>query len=212
MKKSNQILEELIERYPQLATCKADIVESCKILLHSIKSDKKILLCGNGGSSADCDHISGELLKGFLLKRRLNETDSKKFEKYNSDKLAAKLQYGICAIPLHDMTAVFTAYCNDVDPASVFAQLVFAIGKTDDSLICISTSGNAENVYKAAVTAKVCGLRVIALTGQNESKLSGIADVCIKVPESETFKIQELHLPVYHAICAVLENEMYGDE
>ena len=213
MKNMEFILYELSERYPQLKVCIKDVRTCCDYLLESVINGRKILLCGNGGSSADCDHIAGELLKGFLLKRPLNELDRKKLSQINGNiNLADRLQYGVCAIPLHAMSAMFTAYCNDVEPTAVFAQTVFAMGKPGDCLICISTSGNAENVYYAAVAAKAFGIHVIGLTGQNESKLSEIADICIRVPEIKTFKIQELHLPVYHAICAIIESELYGTE
>jgi D-sedoheptulose 7-phosphate isomerase len=213
LKKHIQIIKELFERYPQLANCEAEIISSCNLLQTCIVSGKKILLCGNGGSSADCDHISGELLKGFLSKRPLTEIDRQKIAQVDRENtLEAKLQYGICAIPLHAMTAVFTAFCNDVDPDAVFAQLVLAMGKAGDVLLCISTSGSAQNIVNAAIAAKAFGIGVIALTGEKRSKLSALANISLHVPGTETFKIQELHLPVYHTICAILEDALYGDK
>lgn len=211
MATKKQIFTELYQRYPSLELCKSDIKNSCMLLTDAIRTGGKILLCGNGGSSADCEHISGELLKGFLLKRSLNKDDSKKFEHFEGGStLCEKLQYGICAIPLNALMAAYTAYLNDADAYSSLAQLVFAIGRKNDVLICISTSGNSENVYRAAVCAKACEMKVMSLTGKNESRLTHLSDCCVRVPEVETFKIQELHLPVYHTICAVVEEEMFG--
>lgn len=211
MATQNDIMTELYKRYPALTACGQDIGDATRRLLTAVRGGGKILLCGNGGSCADCEHISGELLKGFLSMRPLSETDKRAFDGLpQGDALANRLQYGICAIPLTSLTAVSTAFCNDVDPAAVYAQLTYAIGAPGDVLIAISTSGNAENVRNAAVAAKAKGLTVIGLTGQTGGKLAALCDVCIRVPESETFKVQELHLPVYHAICAALEAEMFG--
>lgn len=212
MQSGKKILAELLKRYPSLALCEGEIENACEELLRTVRGGGQILLCGNGGSCADCDHISGELLKGFLLKRTLNEKDLKKFEPFPEGReLAEKLQYGIRSVPLPALSAAATAFCNDVAPEAVYAQLVLALGKKEDALLCISTSGNSENIVKAAVAAKALGIRTVGLTGERGGKLDGLCDVCIKVPETETFKIQELHLPVYHCICAVLEAELFGD-
>ena len=157
------------------------------LLTQTVKSGGKILLCGNGGSSADCEHISGELLKDFLSKRCLSPTDMKKFEQSEeSTALSKKLQYGICAIPLPSMTALFTAFCNDVDPAAVYAQLVFAVGRKGDALLCISTSGDAENVCNAAITGQVMGMRVLGLTGRSGGRLAHLCGGCIQVYYGKT--------------------------
>lgn len=212
MNTDNKYILELLKRYPTLSSCMSSIEKAYEILKTAALNGNKILLCGNGGSSADCEHISGELMKGFLLKRPLKHEDINRFSEYHGgQELSRKLQYGVCAIPLPAMTALSTAYINDVDPFMVYAQLVFAMGKTGDVLMCISTSGNADNVYNAAMTAKVMGLNVIGLTGKSGGKLDGICDACIKVPDTETYKIQELHLPVYHCLCAALEHELFGD-
>ena len=208
----NQILAQMVDRYPALEVCAQAVSHARKSLFKVAAEGGKILLCGNGGSCADCDHISGELLKGFLSKRPLPGEEIHQFARVEGgEELAGKLQRGICAIPLPAMTAALTAFSNDVDPEAVYAQLVLAMGKKGDALICISTSGNARNVCNAAKTAKVQGICVIGLTGENGGKLSELCDVCIRVPGTETFKIQELHLPVYHALCAALEADLFGE-
>lgn len=212
MKSRNEIYTELLERYPALKSCGAEINGACELLLRRLKAGGKILLCGNGGSCADCEHISGELLKGFLSERPLCKSDREKWEPYEGgEELSRKLQYGVCAIPLPAMTAAMTAFNNDVSPDAVFAQLVLAMGKAGDVLVCLSTSGNSRNVFNAAVTAKALDISVIGLTGAGGGKLAAVSDVCIAVPENETYKVQEYHLPVYHCICAVLEAELFGD-
>ncbi len=209
MRSGDKIIAELLERYPSLTPCAAAINAACKELLQTAKAGGKILLCGNGGSCADCEHISGELLKGFLSERPLCESDLEKFGP-NGRELAQKLQYGVCAVPLPAMAAAMTAFGNDVAPEAVYAQLVLAMGRSGDALLCISTSGSSRNVVNAAVTAKALGIAAIGLTGETGGKLAELCDVCIRVPGTETFKIQELHLPVYHCICAALEAELFG--
>ena len=196
----------LIERYPALGVCREDIENSVKAILEMYHAGGKLLLCGNGGSCADCEHISGELLKGFLLARKPLPEEIEGLD----ESIASSLQRGIPAIPLTSLTAVSTAFANDVAPANIFAQLVFALGGKSDVFFGISTSGNSGNVLAAAKTAKVRGLKTIAMTGMKGGKLNDVADICIKVPECETFKVQELHLPVYHAICAEVEEALFG--
>ena len=196
----------LIERYPALGVCREDIENSVKAILEMYHAGGKLLLCGNGGSCADCEHISGELLKGFLLARKPLPEEVEGLD----ESIASSLQRGIPAIPLTSLTAVSTAFANDVAPANIFAQLVFALGGKSDVFFGISTSGNSGNVLAAAKTAKVRGLKTIAMTGMKGGKLNDVADICIKVPECETFKVQELHLPVYHAICAEVEEALFG--
>ncbi len=204
------LFTELTTRYPALNPCVEEIQTACRILTEAIQKGGKILLAGNGGSCADCDHISGELLKGFLSKRPLTEADRQSFAAYeNGAALAEQLQYGIPALPLPAFSALSTAFGNDVEPDAIYAQLVMALGKPEDVFLGLSTSGNAKNVCQAAITAKARGLKVIGLTGIGGGKLASLCDCCIKVPEKETFKVQELHLPVYHCICAVLEAEFF---
>lgn len=196
-------IDILIERYPQLAPLREDIQNTVIAICEMHKNGGKLLLCGNGGSCADCEHISGELLKGFLSKRPLTAED---FPDGSLDtETISKLQKGIGAIPLPSLSALLTAFSNDVDPSLGFSQLVLALGKKSDVFLGISTSGNAANVATAAKVAKAMGITTVGLSGGTGGKLKEICDICICVPEKETFKVQELHLPVYHAICAQCE-------
>lgn len=199
-------IRQTTERYPQLISCLADMEKATRELVHAYREGGKILLCGNGGSAADCEHISGELLKGFLSKRKIEADEYPLL----SDEAKSKLQKAIPAIPLPSLVGVNSAFLNDVDGDWIYAQLVFAFAKEQDVLICLSTSGNAKNVTLAAETAKALGIKTIALTGEKESSLSRICNVTIRVPETETYKIQELHLPVYHALCAECEKRIFG--
>ena len=206
------MLNELIERYPVLSEIKDDITKATKEMITCYESGGKVLLCGNGGSCADCDHIAGELMKGFLKNRPLSAT--KKEELINNessldDEFLSKLQCGLPAVSLPSMTAPNSAFSNDVDPDLIYAQGVLALGKAGDVLIGISTSGSSKNVCAAAKLAKATGCKVIGLTGRKGGELKEYAETCICVPESETFKIQELHLPVYHCICAMIEEHFF---
>ena len=206
------MLNELMQRYPQLEVCKVDIIKAEKALIECYENGGKVLICGNGGSCADSDHIVGELMKGFLKKRPL--CDEKKTEmKKNSDlvdeELLSKLQGGLPAISLPSITALNSAFCNDVDPELIYAQPLIALANKNDILIGISTSGNSKNVFAAVKVAKALGVKVIGLTGNAGGKLKEYSDIAICVPETETFKIQELHLPVYHYICAAVEEHFF---
>lgn len=196
---------ETVKRYPCLKVCEKDMMALTEAICLMYKEGGKALLCGNGGSAADCEHISGELLKGFLLQRK-TETGDIPLE----DSILSKLQKGIPAIPLSSFSSALTAFSNDEDSSLSFAQLVFALGKKEDVFIGISTSGNSENIVAAAKTAKALGMKTAALTGEKESLLSEICDITVRVPERETYKIQELHLPVYHSICAECEKIIFG--
>lgn len=207
------MIKELIKRYPVLECCKEQIEAARDTLIECYEKGGKLLLCGNGGSSADCDHIVGELMKGFLLKRPINEADKARMRADSpelSDKTLNSLQMGLPAISLTSISALNTAFANDVDPELIYAQSVFALGKADDVLIAISTSGNAKNVCEAARVAGAIGMKVIALTGRDGGKLKSLSDVCVIAPECETYKIQELHLPIYHYICAEVEKHFFG--
>lgn len=210
-KRTELIFENLFTRYPSLQTCKQDIIDALFLLTNCHNWGNKILLCGNGGSAADTEHISGELLKGFLCTRQCPIEDKNKFLRYGEDgqKLVESLQQGIKAIPLNSLSSALTAYINDATPKLAYAQLTYALGVKNDILWAISTSGNSENVYYSALTAKALGLKVLALTGQTGGKIKDVCDVCIKVPEEETFKVQELHLPIYHCLCSGLESELF---
>lgn len=206
------MLNELLSRYPKLKTCEEEILTSVDIIIECYKNGGKLILCGNGGSCADCDHIVGELMKGFLKKRPL--TDEKKVEMKNNcnlvdDELLSKLQGGLPAISLPSITALNTAFCNDVDPELMYAQSLISLANKNDILIGISTSGNSKNVFGAVKIAKALGVKVIGLTGNTGGKLKEYSDIFICVPETETYKIQELHLPVYHYICASVENYFF---
>lgn len=201
----------LFADYPELTYCMKDIEDSIAILEACFRKGGKLLLCGNGGSAADCEHIAGELLKGFLLKRPLSEAQRQALrEKGAPDEFADFLQQGLPAISLVGHQAFATAYLNDVDGRYTFAQQVNVYGMPGDILIAISTSGNSEGICNAAVCAASKGLQVIGLTGRKGGRLSELADITIRVPEDETYRIQEKHLPVYHYICARLESEFYG--
>ena len=206
-------IDDLIKRLPSLAVCRENIENSGRLLTNQFSKGNKLLICGNGGSAADSEHISGELLKGFLSKRPLSR---EKIDEYNKncpefgDNDAKNLQEGLPAIPLTSLSALSTAFSNDVNPDYVFAQGVMALGSPGDVLIGISTSGNSQNVLNAAKTAKAKGLYVIGLTGADGGKLKELSDYTIKVPEKETFMVQELHIGVYHYLCAYCENEIFG--
>ena len=203
----------LVERIPALAGCRADIERATDLLFDCYKNKGTILLCGNGGSAADSEHISGELLKGFLMRRTPDDATIEKIGAHlGSSEIAAKLQRGIPAIPLTSLSAVLSAFANDVDPELVFGQLVYAFGRENDAFLGLSTSGNSKNVVAAAQIAKAIGIPAIAMTGESGGKLKDICDVTIKVPACETYLIQEYHLPIYHAICAELEERAFGKE
>ena len=207
------MINELIKRYPALAECKNDIQSATDALIGCYENGGKLLLCGNGGSCSDCEHIAGELMKGFMNKRVLSD-EQKMMMKNKCGALShdtlCKLQNALPAISLTSFTALNTAFCNDVDANLVYAQSVLALGKPGDVLLAISTSGSSKNVIEAAKVAKATGLKVIALTGKSGGKLKELADVSITVPECETYKVQELHLPVYHYICAKIEDHFFG--
>ncbi len=203
---TNIIFEELFKRYSCLENCKKDIYSAFELFVSCYDNGGKILCCGNGGSAADCDHFVGELMKGFLKKRSLSDNEKKLFEdKYIAD----SLQKGLSAISLCSHSALMTAFENDVAPSLVFAQQVYAYAKKNDVLLCFSTSGNSENIVYAAKTAKAAGIKSVAITGEKDSNLNEICDICIKLPETETFKVQELTLPVYHCLAAMLEEKYF---
>lgn len=206
-------MKELLTRYPALSECKENIEAAVKMLIDCYEDNGKVLLCGNGGSSADCDHIVGELAKGFLKLRPLS-TEVKEKMKANcpqiEDSVLNKLQGGLPAISLPSFTALNSAFCNDVDPTLIYAQGVLALSSYNDVLIAMSTSGNSKNVVFAATVAKSLGIKVIALTGKSGGTLRNLADICICAPEDETYKIQEFHLPIYHYICAEIEKHFFN--
>ena len=206
-------LNHLIDRYPKLIVCKGDIMRAYELLETAYQNGRKLLVCGNGGSASDSEHIVGELMEEFKLKRKIYSNQAtvlKEIDPELGQVLAENLQGALPAISLTGHSALQTAYMNDAVPELVFAQQVNGYGKAGDVFLGISTSGNSKNVLYAAVTAKSKGLKVIGLTGAKENKLMKFADVCIRVPETETYKIQELHLPVYHCLCLMLEQKFFG--
>ena len=203
----------LIERYPELEVCRADIQRATDLLYNCYVNKGTILICGNGGSAADSEHISGELLKGFLMRRTPDAATVEKIgEHLGSCEMAAKLQGGIPAIPLTSLSSVLSAFANDVDPELVFGQLVYAFGRESDAFLGLSTSGNSKNVVAAAQIAKAIGIVAIAMTGERGGKLKDVCDVTIKVPACETYQVQELHLPVYHYLCARIEQYFFEEK
>jgi D-sedoheptulose 7-phosphate isomerase len=206
------MIQELITRYPVLSVCRNDIQAAIDTMIRCYEHGGKVLLCGNGGSCADSDHIVGELMKGFLKKRPLSDAQKAAMKARSAtldDSLLNALQCGLPAISLPSLTALNTAFCNDADPELIYAQAVLALAKPGDVLIAISTSGNAKNVFAAVQVAKGLGVTVIGLTGNTGGKLKQYADIAVCVPETETFKIQELHLPVYHTVCAAVEAHFF---
>jgi D-sedoheptulose 7-phosphate isomerase len=207
-------LSHLIERYPMLIVCKEDIKKAYELLEAAYSNGRKLLVCGNGGSASDSEHIVGELMKEFKLKRKVysdQATALKAIDQELGQVLADNLQGALPAICLTGHSSLTTAFINDANADLVFAQQVNGYGKPGDVFLGISTSGNSKNVLYAAVNAKAKGLKVIGLTGAKDSKLMKYADVCIRVPETETYKIQEYHLPVYHCLCLMLEEKFFGE-
>lgn len=206
-------MNDLIKRYPILAACEEEIAAAKSLLVACYGAGGKLLLCGNGGSAADCDHIAGELGKAFLKKRPIPAS--------RRDEMAAlcpevaplldRLEDALPAIPLAAMTALLTAYGNDRDGELSFAQAVLALGKPGDVLLAISTSGNSKNILAAAKVARAIGMQVIALTGKGGGALAALSDITIAVPEGETYRVQELHLPIYHDLCAKIEEHFFGE-
>ena len=207
-------VDSLVERYPQLEACREDIVNAYDLLEEAYAAGRKLLVAGNGGSASDSEHIVGELMKEFKLKRKIYSAQADRLRRIDEEMgkvLAENLQGSLPAISLVGEPSLTTAFMNDAIPVLVFAQQVNGLGRAGDVFLGISTSGNSQNVLYAAVAAKSKGLKVIGLTGGRENKLMGYADVCIRVPETETYKIQELHLPVYHCLCLMLEERFFAN-
>lgn len=206
-------IDLLVERYPSLESAKNNIVAAYLLLEESYKNGGKLLVAGNGGSAADAEHIVGELMKGFKLPRKPEADFAEKLVEENQELgsvLAENLQGALPAIALDGHPALSTAYMNDCEPLLCFAQQVNGYGKSGDVFLGISTSGNSKNVLYAATTAHAKGMKVIGLTGAKDSKLKDMSDVCIKAPQTETYMIQELHLPIYHCLCLMLEDKFFA--
>lgn len=207
-------LDHLVCRYPALRPLSADVSAAAGILVQCAKSDHTIFVCGNGGSAADAEHIVGELLKGFMKKRPLPEKDRQRLLELAGEAdgryLGEKLQAGIRAVSLTAHVGLATAVINDLGGDLVYAQQLNALARPGDVLVALSTSGNARNVALACQVAKLHGLQVIGMTGATGGRLAELADLCLKMPSKHTFEIQEYHLPVYHALCAMVEAELFG--
>lgn len=207
------MLTALFEHYPELSCCKESVETAIEKLCESFLHSGKLLLCGNGGSYADCEHISGEFMKGFLLKRPLTEVQKADLAaRFGNDGiyLGDKLQGGLAAFALPSQNSVITAFNNDVAADLAYAQLAWASGNPGDVLMGISTSGNSRNVVYACMAARARGMVTIGMAGRRICKLDEVCDVVIHVPACETYRVQEYHLPVYHAICAEIENHFFG--
>ena len=203
-------IDLLIERYPELSICRHQIIEAYKIMKECFVNDGKLLIAGNGGSAADSEHIAGELMKRFKTPRPVSAEFAQKLvsiDPVRGENLARNLERGLMAIPLVAHEALTTAYINDVDGLGVFAQQLFGFGRAGDVFLGISTSGNSKNVMSATVVARALGIKVIGLTGAQGGELASVADVCVQAPSNETYMIQELHLPIYHCWCLMLDRK-----
>lgn len=208
-------IDLLIKRYPILEPIKQDIIDAYLIMEETYLNDGKLLVAGNGGSAADSEHIAGELMKRFKTPRPVSDEFAAKLKEIDSERganLAENLECSLMAIPLVAHEALSTAYINDVDGYGVFAQQLFGFGRKGDVFLEISTSGNSKNVMSATVVARALGIKVVGLTGAKGGDLAEVADVCVKVPETETYMVQELHLPIYHCWCLMLEDKFFGNK
>ncbi len=211
--KMQKHIDLLISRYPVLESVREEIAQGYLIMKECYEHDGKLLIAGNGGSAADSEHIAGELMKRFKSPRPVTPEFAEKLKSIDpvrGENLAKNLERGLMAIPLVAHEALTTAYINDVDGLGVFAQQLFGFGRQGDVFLGISTSGNSKNVMSATVVARAIGMKVIGLTGQDGGELAEAADVAVKVPEKETYMIQELHLPIYHCWCLMLEDRFFG--
>lgn len=214
-RRAERQLDTLLQRYPVLAPLRAEIRNAYQTLQACYENGGKLLIAGNGGSAADAEHIVGELMKGFKHPRHLDAALQARLAAESPElgpELARCLQQALPAIALDGHPALSTAYLNDCAPLLCFAQQVNGYGRAGDALLAISTSGKSRNILYAAVTARAKGMQVIGLTGSAESPLTPLCDVCIRVPLQETYQIQELHLPIYHCLCLMLEEYFFGQE
>jgi len=212
---TRNIIDDLIIRYPALAECKEDMLTAVKLLIDCYQKRGKLLVCGNGGSAADAQHIVGELMKGFILPRKLSKTLQENIQKTfpeSSSYFMDNLQCALPAISLLGENALISAYSNDKAPDLLFAQQVLGLGDKGDVLLAISTSGNSKNVLYACQVAKIKEMKVIGLAGGNGGKMKELCDTTICAPSKETYLVQEYHLPIYHTVCLALENEFFREE
>ena len=206
-------IDLIVKRYPILEQVKDDIIAGYLVMEECYENGGKLLIAGNGGSAADSEHIAGELMKRFKIPRPVSSEFADKLKAIDpirGESLAKNLECGLMAIPLVAHEALTTAYINDVDGLGVFAQQLFGFGRPGDVFLGMSTSGNSKNIISATVVARALGIKVIGLTGAKGGELAEVADVVVKAPETETYMIQELHLPIYHCWCLMLEEKFFG--
>lgn len=206
-----ECLSTFFGRYPDMLACEREVRSARNLFLDSFKAGHKLMVCGNGGSAADSEHTVGELMKSFRFKRPVDGGFKAAYREANGCDAPAWLEGALPAISLVSQMALSTAFGNDEAAVGVFAQQVLGYGESGDVLLAISTSGNSANVVEAAKVARAKGVKVVGLTGSKESKLSALAGVCIRVPRDEVFQVQELHLPVYHVLCAAVEADVFGE-
>lgn len=208
-----QVLDDLVARYPALECCREQILQAAEIMVESYSADGKLLIAGNGGSAADAEHIVGEMMKTFRIQKTLPEGYAQALiacDREMGNVLRTHLQGALPAIALVGHVSLNTAYMNDCEPLLCYAQQVSGYGREGDVFMGISTSGNSRNILYAAVAARARGMKVIGLTGSLDNRLEKYSDVCIKAPATETYKIQEYHLPIYHCICQMVEKHFFG--
>lgn len=205
-------IQTLLERYPVLCSQEEPLREAAKLLYACGRSGGKVLTCGNGGSASDAEHVVGELMKDFKMRRPIREETRQRLAAVDEapQDLMDSLQEAVSAICLNSHTSLLTALCNDGDPAMIFAQQVYGYGREGDVLLAFSTSGNSQNVRNAVRVARAVGVRSILVCGQSGGTIAPLVDVAIRVPEEDTYKVQELTLPVYHALCILMEQELFG--
>lgn len=208
----NQYYDDLLARYPELKTCQNEIMDAYCIFEECFRNRGKLLIAGNGGSAADAEHIAGELMKSFRKPRSISRELAETLTAVDNSRgkyLSNNLECGLKAIPLTSHVSLSTAILNDVGNEVLFAQQLLGFADGGDVFLAISTSGNSENILNAAIVAKALGVKVVGLTGASGGELANIADITVKVPQTETFKIQELHLPIYHSWCLMLEDYFF---
>lgn len=203
------LLEETLRRYPVLVPLRAAVLRTVQLICDCHRAGGKVLVCGNGGSAADAEHIVGELVKEFKLPRKISAEDAARLREINPE-LVGRLQRGVCAFSLVSQTSLATAIANDTDASMIFAQQVYSYGKPGDIVWGISTSGNSLNVVQALQVARAFGMETIGLCGANGGAMEKYSSVLLQAPETETYRVQELHLPIYHAICMMVEQELFG--
>ena len=209
---ATEVFDGLFARHSALRSCEADIRLAFMLVTEVFRGGGKLLVCGNGGSAADSEHIVGELMKSFRFKRPVDQEFAEAYQSLNGVEVPSWLEGALPTVSLVSQTSLMTAFSNDESAVGVFAQQVYGYGNRGDALLIVSTSGSSPNVVEAARVAIARDMRVVALTGASRSPLYELANVCVRVPENETFRVQEMHLPIYHALCAAIEAELFGGE